>query len=185
MHSEQRSNSGHIFWLFGLSGAGKSTLANRLAHQLRKDGIPVLTLDGDVLRATLCQGLGFSESDRTENLRRAASVAQIGLESDLTVVASFITPLESQRLLITGMIPPDRLNWVYIDAPIEVCQSRDVKGLYSRARAGGIAQMTGVSATFEPPRRADLILSTANESINQSAEKLLVFCRRKQASFSH
>ncbi len=181
MSSDLQRTTGHVFWLFGLSGAGKSTLANRLAAELRGRHVPVLALDGDVLRASLCRGLGFSEADRAENLRRAAAVARIGLESNLTVVASFITPLDAHRRLIAGMLPPGRLSFVHIDAPIEVCRARDVKGLYAGAQAGSVGQMTGVSASFELPRQADLVLSTATESIEQSSAKLLDLAKGKLA----
>ncbi|HET7535614.1 MAG TPA: adenylyl-sulfate kinase [Candidatus Didemnitutus sp.] len=179
MSSDSHSAAGHVFWLFGLSGAGKTTLANRLASELRRRGTGVLSLDGDVLRASLCHGLGFSEADRAENLRRAACVARIALESSLTVIAAFITPMESHREVVRSLLPPDGLSLIHVDAPIDVCQSRDVKGLYARAKAGGVSQMTGVSAAFERPVHADLVLSTGRESIDQSAERLAGFARQK------
>lgn len=170
---------GHVFWLFGLSGAGKSTLADGLAAALREGGTPVLTLDGDGLRSGLCHGLGFSDADRTENLRRAAEAARLGVASGLCVVASFITPQEAQRALVSGIVGPARLSLVHVNAPLDVCQRRDVKGLYARAQAGQVPQMTGLSSRFEPPGAADLVVPTAAEDIAASAARLLAFARHR------
>jgi len=170
---------GHVFWLFGLSGAGKSTLADGLAEALRAGGAPVLALDGDALRAGLCQGLGFSDSDRAENLRRAAEAARLGAASGLAVVASFITPQQTHRALVEKIIGRDHLSLIYLDAPLEVCRQRDVKGLYARAQAGQVPQMTGVSSSFEPPAGADLVIPTDREGIAASAARLLNFVRTR------
>ena len=166
---------GHIFWLSGLSGAGKSTLAAMLMTALRSRGIPVLGLDGDALRAGLSQGLGFTAEDRTENLRRAACVAALAEQSGLCTVASFITPLESQRKLVREVVGPGKLSLIYMDASYAVCRERDVKGLYARAATGQIANFTGLSNAFEPPTDADLVLHTGVESAEESAAKLLEF----------
>jgi len=170
--------SAHVFWLFGLSGAGKSTLARHLSRQLRGEGRSVLALDGDELRAGLCQGLGFSDEDRTENLRRAAEAAKLGLASNLCVVAAFITPLESHRRLVAGILGPD-LSLIHVSAPFEVCRTRDVKGLYAGAKAGNVALMTGISSKFELPTQADLVLPTALASIEDTGTHLLNFARSR------
>jgi adenylyl-sulfate kinase len=164
-----------VFWLFGLSGAGKSTLANRLTGQLRGEGRGVLALDGDVLRSGLCRELGFSDDDRAENLRRAAEAARLGIESGLSVVASFITPLEKNRAMIRTILGPDRLVLIFVDAPLGVCQARDVKGLYARAHSGELRQMTGVSSGFERPEAPDLALETDRENADASLRRLLAF----------
>jgi adenylylsulfate kinase len=175
---------GHVFWLFGLSGAGKSTLSSRLAADLRSQGVPVLTLDGDVLRSGLCQGVGFSDEERTENLRRAAETAKLGCDSGLQVVASFITPLARHRELIRTIIGPKRLSLIYVTAPLAICQQRDVKGLYAKAASGKLAQMTGVSSSFNVPDRSDLVIETAIEPVGTSAARLLEFaCTRLTATF--
>lgn len=166
---------GHVFWLFGLSGAGKSTLADKLAEELRRQGRAVLALDGDILRAGLCHGLGFSDADRLENLRRAAEVAKLGAASGLCVVASFITPREAYRRAVMDILGRPNLSLVYIDAPLSVCQSRDVKGLYARAHKGQIVQMTGISSAFESPVASDLRIDTVEESIEASAARLGAF----------
>lgn len=170
---------GHVFWLFGLSGAGKSTLADSLALALRAGGRPVLTLDGDALRAGLCRGLGFSDTDRAENLRRAAEAAKLGASSSLCVVASFITPQKSYRDMVNGIVGRDHLSLIYVDAPLEVCRQRDVKGLYARAQAGQVTQMTGLSSSFEAPTGADLVIPTAEEGIAASSARLLDFARAR------
>ncbi len=168
----------HVFWLFGLSGAGKSTLAGHLIKQFREDGSGVLALDGDDLRAGLCQGLGFSDTDRAENLRRAAEAAKLGFQSRLCVVASFITPLESHRRLVTGILGPN-LSFIHVSAPLEVCRTRDVKGLYAGAKSGKVALMTGISSGFETPTRADLTLLTAEQSIETCGGQLVGFAHQR------
>ncbi len=173
------ASPGHVFWLFGLSGAGKSTLAGKLTDRLRADGTAVLSLDGDILRAGLSKELGYSQADRSENLRRAAEIARLGANSGLCVVASFITPLEDHRRLVTGIIGRDRTSLVHVSASLEVCRSRDVKGLYAEAAAGKVAEMTGVSSSFESPIQVDLAVETAHESVEVSAVRLLEFAKRK------
>ncbi len=170
---------GHVFWIFGLSGAGKSTLATALIEDLRGRNIPVLALDGDALRNGLCTGLGFTDGDRRENLRRAAMVAQLGTASGLCVVASFITPLEANRQLVREILGPEHLSLIHADSPLEVCRQRDVKGLYARAQAGQIPQMTGMGSSFERPLNPDLVLSTATEAPAASVQKLVDFALGK------
>ena len=162
----------HIFWLFGLSGAGKSTLAGRLISHLRSRGLPVLALDGDLLRGGLCRDLGFAPADRAENLRRAAEVAHIAAADGLWVVASFITPLEENRRQIASIIGRKNLTFVFVDAPLMVCRERDVKGLYARAESGKVPLMTGVSAAFDQPAEVDLVIRTATEDVAASWIKL-------------
>lgn len=172
MSSDVRPTRGHTFWLFGLSGAGKSTLAAELSARLSAQGLSVFSLDGDLLRAGLCRDLGFSAADRAENLRRAAEVARLVSLQGHHVVASFITPLEENRRAIESIVEPAHLSWVFVDAPLEVCAHRDVKGLYQRAKAGQVAMMTGIASGFEAPSRADLALTTGNESVAESARRL-------------
>jgi len=165
--------SPHVFWLFGLSGAGKSTLADLFAAELRARGIPVLALDGDAVRSGLCAGLGFSDEARTENLRRSAEVARLALDSGLGVVASFITPLESQRRLITRIIGAEALSLVFLDAPLATCQARDVKGLYTRAQQGQLPAMTGITSSFEAPAPSGFTIDTAHRQPDDCLAQLL------------
>ncbi len=173
------SSHPHIFWLFGLSGAGKSTLAGHLITHLRAQHIPVLALDGDDLRAGLCHELGFSDHDRAENLRRAAETARLGSQSGLSVVASFITPMESHRKLVAEILGSFSLSFVHVSAPIEVCRARDVKGLYAGARSGKISQMTGISSGFEIPTGVGLTLMTAQQNIETCGAQLVAFARQR------
>ena len=173
------SSHSHVFWLFGLSGTGKTTQAGRLTDYLRSQQIPVLALDGDDLRAGLCEGLGFSDSDRAENLRRAAETAKLGLHSGLCVVASFITPRENHRQLVAGVLSPTLVSFVHVSAPLEVCRARDIKGLYAGAKAGKIAQMTGISSEFEVPVHANLTLMTAQHDTEMCVAQLVAFAHRR------
>lgn len=165
----------HVFWLFGLSGAGKTTLATALHRALPG----ALLLDGDRLRAGLCRGLGFSDADRTENLRRAAEVARLGVESGLVVIAAFITPLQEQREMVRTLIGAERLSLIFVDAPLAVCRERDVKGLYAGAQRGAVQGMTGVASVFEPGETVDLRLATDGDVVALSAEKLVRFARER------
>lgn len=174
-----RPGPGHIFWLCGLSGAGKSTLATALIGSLRSRNIPVLALDGDALRTGVCRGLGFSAEDRAENLRRAAGIARLAADSGLCTVASFITPLAANRQQVGEILGPTGWSLVFVDAPLAVCQQRDVKGLYSRANQGNVPQMTGLSSPFEPPAAADLVIRTAEESPPVSSACLLAFALKR------
>lgn len=168
--------AGHVYWLCGLSGAGKSTLAAGLAAGLREEGHGVLELDGDRVRAGLSAGLGFTEEGRTENIRRAAEVARLAVESDLVVVASFITPRAAQRDLARSIVGAGRFSLVHVSAPLELCRRRDVKGLYAR----GGTELTGVAQPFEPPTAADLVIDTAAEAVEISAARLLAFARARR-----
>ena len=169
----------HVFWLFGLSGAGKTTLAERLRQHLATEvGEKTLLLDGDRFRHGLCKGLGFSQQDRMENLRRAAEVARIGLESGISVIAAFITPLEIQRAAVAKIIDPSAISMIYVQAALTVCQKRDVKGLYAKASSGALSNMTGLSSAFEPPTYADIILPTDVESPEQSSQRLITYAQQ-------
>lgn len=171
--------AGHVFWLFGLSGAGKTTLAERLREHLAA-GEPraVLMLDGDRLRRGLCRGLNFSQEERLENLRRAAEVARLGLESGITVVAAFITPLELHRTTVRKIVGPAAISMIYVQAPLVVCQQRDVKGLYAQANSGAIDNLTGLGSAFEPPHETDFIVPTDAESPEASSQRLIAFCQK-------
>lgn len=175
MATVKLSKSGHVFWLFGLSGAGKSTLAEQLALDLRASGEAVLMLDGDHLRSGLCRGLGFSDEDRAENLRRAAEVARVGLRSSLCVVASFITPRADHRNLVAKIIGAENLSFIHVSAPLDVCRARDVKGLYQASTRGAVQLMTGLDSSFEWPKDVDLELPTATQTPEESAERLRLF----------
>ncbi|WP_051344301.1 adenylyl-sulfate kinase [Alicyclobacillus herbarius] len=166
---------GVTVWLTGLSGAGKTTLSQCLAHKLRLCGCKVEVLDGDAVRKTLTKGLGFSREDRVENVRRIAYVAHLLTRNGVIVLVSAISPYrvarDEARQLIGDFVE------VYVNAPLKVCEQRDVKGLYKRARAGEIAHYTGVDDPYEPPLHPDVECRTHLECVEESAEKVLAKVR--------
>lgn len=164
-----------LVWLTGLSGSGKSTLALRLEHHLFHKGYKVYLLDGDNIRNGLCRDLGFSEHDRKENIRRVAEVSRLLLDAGMVVICAFISPYAEERELARQIVGPDRFTEVYIRCPLQVCEQRDTKGLYAKARAGIIINFTGISAPYEEPPQPDLTIRTDKESIDASLDKLITF----------
>jgi adenylylsulfate kinase len=162
-------------WFFGLSGAGKSTLAVGLERRLHAQGFTTHLLDGDNLRTGLNRDLGFSATDRAENIRRVAEVAKLFLQAGVIPIVAFITPMRSLRELARDVIGPDDLIEVYVEASIETCARRDPKGLYARAGGGQIADFTGRTAPFEPPVSASLVINTDAEPIEVSLGRLEQF----------
>ncbi|MBL9114810.1 MAG: adenylyl-sulfate kinase [Verrucomicrobiaceae bacterium] len=164
---------GLVVWLFGLSGAGKSTLANELGQSLHKAGKLTLHLDGDILRGGLNQGLGFTKEDRLENIRRAAEVAKLSVQSGCVVICSFITPLEEMRGLVREIIHKDDLLEVYVRCSFATCANRDVKGLYKAAAANQVANFTGKDSLFEEPKiEPGLTLNTEKLTVAECTQLL-------------
>ncbi len=161
-----------IVWILGLPSAGKSTLARELRQRLTESGKPSLLLDGDELRGGLCRGLGFSAEDRSENLRRAAEMAALSARCGVSAVAAMITPLRSQRALISEILAGFPVLWVWADCPLEECRRRDVKGLYRRQHTGHLTGLTGADAAFEPPGPEMLRIETHREPVANSLERL-------------
>jgi adenylyl-sulfate kinase len=159
-------------WLTGLSGAGKSTLAYEFEKLLLNDSRPCFVLDGDNIRHGLSRDLGFSIEDRKENIRRAAEVAHLMNGAGLIVIAAFISPAREDRAMASAIIGAQRFVEVHVSTAVEVCESRDPKGLYARARAGQVAGFTGVSAPYEPPLTPSLVLDTGTAPIEDSARIL-------------
>ena len=164
-----------VIWLYGLSGSGKSTLATALERKLHAEGRLTALLDGDVLRTGLNSGLGFSDDDRRENIRRAAEVARLFLNSGIVTIASFITPSRSLRNLARQIVGADDFLEIYVDASFEACAKRDRKGLYAKASEGKIPQFTGRDSKFEPPDQADLVIETEKETPEESLNKLCTY----------
>ena len=180
--SEREERNGHkacVIWLTGLSGSGKSTLAEGLERQLFSDQIQVVVLDGDNIRTGINNNLGFSEEDRMENIRRIAEVAKLFVEAGQVVISSFISPTVAIRQMAREIISPNDFIEVYVDAPLEVCEARDVKGLYKKARAGEIPDFTGIHSAYEAPPSPDLHIDTGHQSLEASADELLAFVRKK------
>lgn len=162
-----------VFWFTGLSGSGKSTLSTALQEALRQRGMAAYVLDGDVLRRGLCNDLGFSEADRAENQRRVAHVAALLHAAGVTVLVATISPLCCYRDMARGLFQPGDFVEVHMNTSLEECERRDPKGLYKKARAGGIAQFTGISAPYEAPTRADVVVDTMGTSVAAAVSKLL------------
>lgn len=166
-------------WLTGLSGAGKSTLAATLERALLNARMPCYALDGDDLRAGINRDLGFSPRDRQENIRRVAEVARLMNDAGLIVIAAFISPYRAIRQMARDIVGRDRFVEVFADAPLQVCEKRDPKGLYRRARSGELRDLTGVGAPYEPPENPDIALHTGSASIAECTEQLFALVRRR------
>jgi adenylylsulfate kinase len=164
-------------WLTGLSGAGKTTVALALAQALKAQGRAVAVLDGDQLRHGLNRDLGFTPEDRHENIRRTAEVARLMNGAGLTVIAAFISPYRADRAMAAAIIGTAHFVEVHVSTPLALCEARDVKGLYAKARAGQIAEFTGVSAPYEAPLAAALTLDTGTLALEESVKRL---CRHLQ-----
>lgn len=160
-------------WLTGLSGSGKSTVAASLERALSKRNFLTQVLDGDNIRAGINNNLGFSDEDRTENIRRIAEVNKLFVNCGIITVNSFISPTKDIRAMAREILGPENFIEVYVNAPLEVCEQRDTKGLYKRARRGEIKNFTGIDSPFEPPENPDIELKTHIESIEESIEKAL------------
>lgn len=163
-----------MVWLTGLSGAGKSTIANELELRLQRLGRLTYVLDGDNVRANLCSDLGFSPEDRKENIRRIAEVARLFADAGLVCIVAFISPYRADRDRARAIVPPGRFIEVYLSTPLEVCERRDVKGLYAKARAGLVTEFTGISAPYEAPVKPELELRTDNLDLDECVTRLIM-----------
>ncbi len=176
---KRNGHPGKVFWFTGLSGSGKSTLANQFEVELFNQGVQTYVLDGDNIRFGLNSDLMFTDEDRKENLRRIAEVAKLYVDAGMVVIAAFITPFEEDREKIKNIIGEDDFVHIYVDCPLEVCEERDVKGLYKKARNGEIKNFTGISSPFEPPKNNDLVIHSDKESLQDSLQKLLNLSSQK------
>lgn len=175
--SEQRQKqAGHksvILWFTGLSGSGKSTLAHAVEAALFEQGCRTFVFDGDNVRHGLCSDLGFSNEDRQENIRRIGEMAKLFMEAGVIAMTAFISPFRTDRNRIRSLVEEGEFIEIYCAAPIEVCEKRDVKGLYAKARAGVIPEFTGISSPYEPPSNAELIIDTANNSLEDCVHQVI------------
>ncbi|MEX2474386.1 adenylyl-sulfate kinase [Marinobacter sp.] len=164
-----------LLWFTGLSGSGKSTIANALDLALHNRGYHTFLLDGDNVRHGLCKDLGFTDDDRVENIRRIGEVSKLFTDAGLIVLSAFISPFNSDRLLVRNLLPAGEFIEVFMDTPLEACESRDPKGLYQKAREGTITNFTGIDSPYETPERPELRLDTAVMSVDQCVGQLMAY----------
>lgn len=176
---ETATSTGAVVWLTGMSGAGKSTIARALVERLKALGIRSTVLDGDVLRTGLNSDLGFSEADRTENLRRVAHVADLFCREGFVAITATISPEPEHRDNARRIVGDDRFVEVFIDTPFEICEERDPKGLYKRARRGEIPQFTGIGSPYHAPAHPDLTLQTHGASVERCVDDIVEHLARK------
>jgi len=162
-----------LVWFTGLSGSGKSTLAVQLEAQLHAMGFKTYLLDGDNIRSGLNKDLGFTDEDRNENIRRIGEVSKLLLDAGIIVLSAFISPFKADREQVKNIVGNENYIEVFVDAPLEVCEQRDVKGLYKKARAGEVKNFTGIDSPYEAPVAADIHIPTYKQSIDESIAKLL------------
>jgi len=164
-----------IVWLTGLSGSGKSTLANGVETKLFEKGIRSYVLDGDNIRLGLNNNVDFSAEGRKENIRRIGEVAKLFVDAGVVVLTAFISPFREDRNNVRNLVGKSEFIEVFVDCPLEICEQRDVKGLYKKARAGEISEFTGISSPFEPPINPELVIPTAEISAKESIDKITDF----------
>lgn len=177
---DRQQKNGHrsaILWLTGLSGAGKSTLAYAVEARLHQLGCRTYVLDGDNVRHGLCGDLGFSAADRSENIRRIGEVAKLMIDAGVIALTAFISPFRADRERVRGMVMDGEFIEIYCHCPLEVCESRDVKGLYQRARAGEVKDFTGISSPYEAPLKPELTVDTATQPLDACVAQVLDYLR--------
>ncbi|MDO8519378.1 MAG: adenylyl-sulfate kinase [Deltaproteobacteria bacterium] len=164
---------GAVLWFTGLSGSGKSTVARKVEELLVKEGKFAAVLDGDNIRHGLNGDLGFTPEDRVENIRRIGCVAKLFCEVQVITITAFISPYRADRDKVRALVPPGRFFEIFCDTPIEICEKRDPKGLYKKARAGAVADFTGITAPYEAPQKPELVLKTGEETVEKSAQRVI------------
>ena len=179
MRNELNGHKSFTVWFCGLSGSGKSTIANEVEKYLYACQCKTYILDGDNVRNGLNNNLDFSEESRKENLRRVSEVAKLMVDAGLIVLTAFISPFEEERTFAKRIIGADNFIEVFIDTPIEICEQRDVKGLYKKARAGEISNFTGITSPFQAPSNPDIIIKTANRPLEDCVNEVLNYLRNK------
>lgn len=172
LRQQQKGQKACCVWFTGLSGSGKSTIANLVDKNLNFNGHHTFLLDGDNLRHGINRDLSFSEADRTENVRRVAEIAKLMVDAGLIVLVALISPYRVDRELARGLFAEGDFFEVFVDTPLEVCEQRDPKGLYVKARAGGINNFTGIDSTYEEPESPELRISTVKITAQEAAKKL-------------
>ena len=166
-------HKGGVIWFTGLSGSGKSTLANALEVELHARGLRTYLLDGDNVRQGLNKDLGFTDTDRVENIRRIAEVAKLMMDAGLLVLTAFISPFHRERAMARERIGAEDFLEVYVSTPLEVCERRDVKGLYKKARSGLLTHMTGLNSPYEAPECPDVELDASTVSVRDAVQRII------------
>jgi adenylylsulfate kinase len=164
-----------LVWFTGLSGSGKSTLATQLEAALSRQGFKTYLLDGDNIRAGLNRDLSFTDAGRTENIRRIAEVSKLFMDAGVIVLSAFISPFRADRELVRQIVGAENFVEVFVDTPLTVCEQRDVKGLYKKARAGELKNFTGIDSPYEAPLHPDLVINTATTQLDDSIGMLLKY----------
>lgn len=176
---QQNGHRSAILWFTGLSGAGKSTLAHAVEERLHQLGCRTYVLDGDNVRHGLCGDLGFSAQDRSENIRRIGEVAKLMIDAGVIALTAFISPFRADRERVRGMVMHGEFIEIYCHCPVEVCETRDVKGLYQRARAGEVKDFTGISSPYEAPLKPELTVDTATQPLDACVTQVLDYLRER------
>ncbi len=171
--AELNKHQSKVLWFTGLSGAGKSTLAHAVEEELYRRGFRTFVLDGDNVRHGLCADLGFSDRDRVENIRRIGEVSKLFVEAGVLVLTAFISPFRDDRMKVRTLLSSDDFLEIYCKCPLDVCEERDVKGLYKRARAGEIKGFTGISSPYEEPVDPELTIDTSSMTLDDSVQAVL------------
>lgn len=175
---DRQKRAGHkscVLWFTGLSGAGKSSLANAVEHELHQRGLASYVLDGDNIRHGLNRGLGFGAEDRQENIRRIGEVAKLFVDAGVITLTAFISPYREDRELARNLVEAGEFIEVYVKCSLDECERRDVKGLYRKARSGEIGQFTGISAPYEEPLQAELVIESDKQTIEESVQMVLTY----------
>ncbi|QSX32640.1 adenylyl-sulfate kinase [Shewanella avicenniae] len=167
-----------VLWFTGLSGSGKSTIANAVEQLLFSQGYHSYLLDGDNVRHGLNQDLGFNDQDRIENIRRIGEVSKLFVDAGLIVLTAFISPFREDRQLVRALHSASEFIEVFIDTPLAVCERRDPKGLYKKARAGEIKHFTGIDSAYEAPEKAEIHVDTASQSVVECAEQIVTYLKQ-------
>jgi adenylylsulfate kinase len=174
-----------VVWFTGLSGSGKSTLSHSVEEKLHNLGCRTFVLDGDNIRHGLSSNLSFSNDDRKENIRRIGEVARLMIDAGVVAMTAFISPFREDRDLVRQLLPQDGFIEIYCKASLETCESRDVKGLYKRARAGEIKNYTGIDSPYEVPINPELVIDTESELLEESVVKVIDFLKSKEIITDH
>ncbi|OCQ19020.1 adenylyl-sulfate kinase [Pseudoalteromonas luteoviolacea] len=169
-----------ILWFTGFSGSGKSTVANALESALHQSGVHTYLLDGDNVRHGLCKDLSFSDADRVENIRRVGELSKLMVDAGLVVLTAFISPFQAERDMVRNLVGEGEFIEVFLDTPLDVCEQRDPKGLYKKARAGEIKNFTGIDSDYQPPLSPEVRINTGDNSLEESVQQLIEYLKNKK-----